>query len=65
MKCDICPKSATVKAWGGPVKQTADSVGDSYGFDRPYPENHTFRCEDHKNRPDAPFGRLWKWQLKI
>lgn len=62
MNCDICEKPATVKAKGGPVMKTADACGDSYGFDRPHPENYTFRCEDHESKPDAAFGRLWLWQ---
>lgn len=61
-ECDICGNDAIVEAWGGPVMQTADSVGDSYGFDRPYPKNKTNRCEKHKDKPDAPFGELWRWR---
>jgi len=40
-KCDICGEPATVEAAGGKVMHTADSLGDSYGFDHPYPQNKT------------------------
>jgi len=62
IKCAICYKPAKYEAIGGPVMQTADSVGDSYGFDRAYPQNKEFRCKEHQYRPDASFGHLWKWR---
>ena len=60
--CTICGKMAKYEAHGGPVAQTADSAGDSYGFDRALPQNKELRCEEHQSKPDAPFGRLWKWR---
>jgi hypothetical protein len=60
--CDICGKPATVEAAGGKVMQSADSIGDSYGFDRPYPQNKVMRCDKHKDKPDASFGELWRWR---
>jgi hypothetical protein len=61
--CAICGKPAIYEAYGGAVMQTADSVGDSYGFDRAYPQNKEMRCKEHQLKPDASFGRLWKWHI--
>lgn len=61
--CVICGCRATYEAIGGPVMQTADSVGDSYGLDRAHPQNKEMRCKQHQSKPDASFGRLWKWRI--
>ena len=62
-ECDICGKEAVYEAAGGPVMRTADSVGDSFGIDRPYPQNKVMRCKEHQYKPDASFGRLWRWRI--
>ena len=62
-KCCICGKPAKYEAHGGPVMQTADSAGDPYGIDRSYPENKELRCKEHQYKPDASFGKLWKWRI--
>ena len=64
-KCAICNEPAKYEAHGGPVMQTADSVGDSYGFDRAYPQNKEMRCKKHQSKPDASFGHLWKWRILL
>ena len=61
--CKVCGARATFEASGGPVMKTADSVGDSYGIDRPHPQNKEFRCKQHQSKPDASFGRLWRWKI--
>jgi len=61
--CAICGCRAIYEAIGGPVIQTADSAGDSFGFDRAYPENKEFRCKKHQDKPNASFGKLWKWRI--
>lgn len=63
IKCNICDEEAVYEASGGPVMQTADSVNDSYGIDRPYPQNKVPRCKRHQSKPDASFGRLWRWRI--
>ena len=61
--CVICGEPAKYEAHGGSVMQTADSVGDSYGIDRAHPQNKEMRCKKHQSKPDASFGRLWKWRI--
>ena len=58
--CDICGKPASYEAWGGPVMQSAETVGAS--IDRPFPDNKTHRCNAHQDSPDPKFGRLWRWR---
>jgi len=58
--CDICGKPASYEAWGGPVMQSAETVGAN--FDRPFPNNKTYRCSVHHNQPDPKFGTLWRWR---
>lgn len=57
-QCDVCDKPAIWEAFFGPVMRKAEK----YGFDKPYPENHTFRCKEHQYRPDARLGKLWLWK---
>jgi len=59
--CSICGKPATCQAFGGPVMQTADSVGSV--MDRPYPENKEYRCKECKNLPGRNFDKPWGWRL--
>jgi hypothetical protein len=61
--CVICGQQAKYEAIGGPVMHTADSVGDSFGIDRAYPQNKEMRCKKHQYKPDASFGHLWKWRI--
>ena len=59
--CDVCGEEAVVKAYGGLVRQQAEL----WGHDKPYAENHTFRCKKHEYRPPDPFfGELWLWKCK-
>jgi len=62
-KCAVCGKAAKYEAIGGSVMASADSVGDTFGIDRAYPENKEMRCKEHQETPDASFGRLWKWRI--
>ena len=55
--CDVCGELAVYDVIGGPVREQADT----WGHDRPYPENHVARCEKHKN-DEAFFGNPWGWR---
>lgn len=56
--CDICGDAATVKAWYGPVKEFAST----WGTDRPFEENHVFRCGRHKHVPTHGGQKPWLWK---
>ena len=51
---------ATHKAVGGPAMKSAET----YGIDKPYPQNYVFRCDEHRNNM-AFFGKPWGWKILI
>lgn len=55
--CDICGKEAVWKCSGGPMMRPPGAETDAV----PYPENHVFRCEEHRRDPEPHFGKLWLW----
>jgi len=57
MQCDICEKTATVKAAFGPTMTKAGK----YGHDKPWPNHWTYRCDEHKDKPDSRLRPLWLW----
>lgn len=60
--CEVvgCNNEAIYKVYGGKEMKPPGAWTDAV----PFPENFSFRCQEHQSRPEAPFGKLWMWYPK-